>query len=684
MSDRAAISERVQDEAAELRRLGVFSLGFLRQPALRAQLAAAGWRVTPGFAPHDTVGVWGRRPVSARGHLAARLSGKPVVTIEDGFLRSVAPGPRAATVSLILDDLGIYHDASRPSRLERLIEAGEGDRPRAEAALARLRALRLSKYNAGARMASPPRGHVLVIDQTAGDASIAGGLADASSFARMLDAAKAEHPGAEIVIKSHPDVLSGRKRGHFSDADAKGSVRFFAEDVNVWDLIEGAHAVYAVTSQLGFEALLAGRPVRCFGAPFYAGWGVTMDEVPVPRRGAKPDLLTLFAAAYLDYPVYFDPWRGGLTTPEAAMEALAHLRDARLAAGAGAVATGVRLWKRAHVAAFLGAPAVRVSFDDDGERAAREAARSGRRLAVWAGRETPALAEAAERAGAPLWRIEDGFLRSVGLGAELTPPLSLAIDDLGVYYDPTRPSRLEALIADAPTDEPALARARALREAVVALNLTKYNLTGAAPPAAPAGKRRILVPGQVEDDASIRLGAGAVRTNLALLEAVRRAAPDAWILYKPHPDIEAGLRPGRVAEADLARLADAVAAETPAHLALDAVDEVWTMTSLIGFEALMRDKPVTVFGAPFYAGWGLTEDRGEIPARRRARPTLDQLVHAALIGYPTYLDPVSGLPCPVEVIVERLAARETGRARPANRALAKLQGLFATYAHLWR
>ncbi|MEM8753088.1 MAG: capsular polysaccharide biosynthesis protein, partial [Pseudomonadota bacterium] len=148
-------------------------------------------------------------------------------------------------------------------------------------------------------------------------------------------------------------------------------------------------------------------------------------------------------------------------------------------------------------------------------------------------------------------------------------------------------------------------------------------------------------------------------------------------------DVEAGLRLGVVSEEDAARLADAVAAEAPVLAALELAEEVWTMTSLIGFEALMRGKRVTTVGAPFYAGWGLTRDRGAPPARRRARPSLDQLVHAALIDYPSYVDPVSGLPCAPEVIAERLAAGEGGP-RLGGRMLSKLQGRLAPYAYLWR
>ena len=108
------------------------------------------------------------------------------------------------------------------------------------------------------------------------------------------------------------------------------------------------------------------------------------------------------------------------------------------------------------------------------------------------------------------------------------------------------------------------------------------------------------------------------------------------------------------------------------------------MTSLLGFEALLRGKPVTVTGAPFYAGWGLTRDLGEVPARRTARPDLVQLAHAALIAYPRYFDPVSNRPCPPEVVLERLATGRLPHPGALNRITAKLQGIFAAYAFLWR
>lgn len=598
----------------------------------------------------------------------ARRTGKPLLTLEDGFLRSIHPGGKFPVISLILDDIGIYYDASAPSRLERLITEGAGDIDRARRGIARLRSARLSKYNHAPNMPAPPQDHVLVVDQTAGDASVTWGGASAASFARMLDAAKAEYPGTEIIVKAHPETASGAKLGYLSNCDAT----LVTDAVNPWGLIDGARAVYTVSSQLGFEALMAGKAVRCFGSPFYAGWGATEDEAAIPRREAVRTTEQIFAAAYLDYPTYFDPWNGGLSDFEAACDALQTLRAAHQRNTQPAVCSGVRMWKRRYVSAFLKGPGAPVRYEDDAEKAAALVGRLKARHVIWG------VSSDAEGAS----RLEDGFLRSAGLGAALTPPLSLALDDEGIYYDPTRPSRLERLISTAPTDEAALTRAANLRQQLVELGISKYNLEGDVF-RRPDHPRVILAVGQVEDDASIRKGASEVRTNLTLLQAVRKAAPDAHIIYKPHPDIEAGLRPGAVDPAEASRLADAIAANVSAPQILDAVDEVWTITSLLGFEALLRGKKVITLGAPFYAGWGLTEDRGDIPARRTARPSLDGLIHAALIDYPMYRDPVSGLPCEAEVIVDRLAAGQ-GQAGSAGRTLSKLQGLAASYAWLWR
>ena len=233
-------------------------------------------------------------------------------------------------------------------------------------------------------------------------------------------------------------------------------------------------------------------------------------------------------------------------------------------------------------------------------------------------------------------RLEDGFLRSVGLGVDLIRPMSWVIDRRGIYYDATRPSDLEHLLSTMQFDAGALKRAAQLREHVVAQGLTKYN-TGGQHWQRPAGAARVvLVPGQVESDASLAYGAPKIRSNMALLQAARAAHPDAYLVYKPHPDVLAGLRARGADEQEALRWCDEVVEHAPMGDLLMAVDQVHVLTSLAGFEALLRGKPVTCHGQPFYSGWGLTQDA--VPnARRSRRLSLDELVAGALIEYPIYL-----------------------------------------------
>jgi len=261
--------------------------------------------------------------------------------------------------------------------------------------------------------------------------------------------------------------------------------------------------------------------------------------------------------------------------------------------------------------------------------------------------------------GVGIVRIEDGFLRSVGLGADLVRPLSWVLDRSGIYYDASAPSDLERLISRDDRSDGERARAQALRMAIVAAQITKYNV-GTAAWRRPAGSSRVLlVPGQVEDDASVVCSAGHVATNRALLQQVRRSQPSAYVVYKPHPDVHAGLRCGNVQTEVLARLCDEIVTDAKMETLLEHVDEVHTMTSLAGFEALLRGKPVTTYGMPFYAGWGLTIDRGmrpEVARRRQTRPSLDDLVAATLIEYPTYLCPSSGVLSTPERTLDALRA----------------------------
>ena len=663
------------------RKLFYYNGGFLRQKRVRRILSMAGYELTLGLPDRgDMVAVWGQSPNQYRGQWIAKKRKAGLLRVEDAFLRSVQPG-RAGDppLGLILDRSGCHFDASYPCDLENILRHDPLKDTdllcRAEQAIMRIRDNHISKYNAFETTQSPPApGYVLVIDQTFGDAALRASGAGKAEFKAMLAAARREHPDANIIIKSHAETILGHRRGYFSAADATDTIRLLATPISPWQLFDGAIAVYTISSQMGFEAILAGHTPHVFGQPFYAGWGLSKDRKPITGRTRILSRAQLFAAAMILYPIWYDPYRDRLCALEDVLDILEAQSRAWRDDHRGWVACGMRLWKRPHLQSIFGR-SKRIIFQNNLAKAHHTSTRHQRNLMVWAsGHQDLAF---------PTTRIEDGFLRSRGLGATLTPPLSLVADRLGIYYDPRAPSQLEQMIADTVTLRPdQKARAERLRQQVIGAGLTKYNAGQTA--AEITGTRRILVPGQVEDDASILTAAGDIKTNLALLTAVRRANPDAIILYKPHPDVEARLRLGAVPDRDTAASADHVLTNTDPGTLLTQIDEVWTMTSLLGFEALLRNKRVVTYGAPFYAGWGLTHDLGRPPTRRVARPDLLGLLYATLIAYPRYFDPVTRLPCPVEVVVDRLNESAPARHSPINRALSKLQGLCASRAAFWR
>lgn len=640
---------------------------------------------------------WGLKPTTEKARRLAAERGLPYISIEDGFLRSLGLGVAGSLLhSLAVDHSGIYYDATRPSDLESLIaEApfGEAELARARRCMALLRQYRLSKYNhAPDKPITWPddRPRVLVVDQTFGDASVDFGCADGRRFVEMLESALREHPDAEVCVKVHPDVIAGKKRGYLLEKARELDCRILAEDISPWALLDAVDEVYVVTSQLGFEALMAGKKVHCFGLPFYAGWGLTRDHIGCERRGIKRSLEQLFAAAYLRYCRYINPYTGRRCELEDTIYLIGEQKRRREQFRGDWIGAGFSPWKRRFVPAFLGRtrkprcgslPCRRL-FAVLGKSPAGQAptegglqfiaanpealseVQPGSRVATWASSLRADFAAACRRAGLELWHMEDGFLRSVGLGMDLVMPLSLVLDRRGIYYDASCPSDLETILGETRFDEALLGRARQLRECLVALRLSKYNVGASGAPLPfdpPADRKVILVPGQVETDASIARGSPRFKTNIELLREVRRSNPHAFIVYKPHPDVVGGGRFGAAGEGDSAPLFDAVVTDISIAELLERVDEVHTLCSLAGFEALLRNMKVVTYGLPFYAGWGLTKDR--LTCRRRTRRLgLDQLVAGALILYPLYIDPRSGDHVNAETAIQLLAdARERRR-----------------------
>jgi capsular polysaccharide export protein len=329
---------------------------------------------------------------------------------------------------------------------------------------------------------------------------------------------------------------------------------------------------------------------------------------------------------------------------------------------------GVKFWNRRTLGVILrmrfgGMP----RFFDNFDVALEKAAEAQLPLICWASRTSPEqAAQAAERV--PFYRVEDGFIRSVGLGAGLNAGLSFVLDQQGIYYDGREPSDLETLLQYSDFTDDMLERGKRLQHDLIQCCITKYNLPGSAEGLADAtGRQAVLVVGQVADDASVRSSCSATincavshNVNLDLLRDVRARFPDACIAYKPHPDVVSGLRAGHIPDQTVKQWADLHLKKTDIVTALDWCDHLETISSLAGFEALLRGKSVAVHGTPFYAGWGLTTDYSSF-SRRCRKLRIEELVYGLLVGYGHYVHPYRRETCSVEELIAVLSTQKASR-----------------------
>ncbi len=608
--------------------------------------------------PADVVLAWGRKETAAAAVEYANRRALPVWYLEDGWIRTSSERAHSRRCySILLDQVGVYYDASTPSTIENFLNQEDADfKAQCTATeLAYAKACRktlvdndICKYNyCQTRIPSyPDKGasnsldatdaiedYVLVVDQTRDDASVKFGGMDEASFRRMLDAAIDENPNTPVYVRTHPDVVAGRREGYLSDYAKTLNVPVIAGFDNPLPWVKKAARVYVGTSQLGYEALLCDRPVTVFGAPFYAGWGLADERQEMTRRKQLRTIDQLFYASHINLARYCSPMNGDAWQLHQVLDHVLLQKDNFRRNAKQFHCVGITPWKRRYVQQFLRSPDGSVSFGESDDTGNADT------LVTWGFRR---FIDDSDKSNLPVWRLEDGFLRSAGLGSNFTAPGSLVVDGKGLYFDPQASSDLEILLCDHDCTDEEVARGKALQRMIIDARVSKYDVAvNDQKVNGSADKLCVLVTGQVEDDESIKRGCAEVTTNAALLRAVRKIRPDAWIVYRPHPDVQAGNRKGAVDPFTEQSCADVVDTESSIITCIEACDELHTMTSLSGFEALLRDKKVVTYGSPFYAGWGLTEDHA-VTERRCRRRTLEELIYLALVKYPRYVDIESG------------------------------------------
>ena len=605
---------------------------------------------------------WGKKKSGFKAIKLAKKYNCKFLLLEDGFLRSLNLGvENSPSFSIVKDDVGIYYDATAPSRLENILntyEFNEEELKQAKKAIKLIKQEKLSKYNNNLSISkdwfSQNEKRVLIITQVANDASLKFGLTSSFSTQDIINDAIKENPNAKIYIKIHPDVLSGKKQSDFDIKDIPKDCILIKENYNPIELLSFFDKVYTKTSGMGFEALMMGLECICYGKPFYAGWGLTKDKLICDRRVKKRTLEEVFYAAYILYSEYFNPYLDKKSDIFDTIKTLAKYKKIEQINSNNLYFLGFTLWKRWFIKPFFKAKKNKIIFLNSFDDIVNYKINENDKFFIWGKRfekkDLKSYLYNKNIKNDNIFLVEDGFLRSVFLGSDLTRPFSLVVDSKSLYIDPNQESDLEYILQNYEFDENLKQRAKNLINTIIANKFSKYNGLKHEDLKFNTNKKIILIPAQVEDDASMILG-GVGFDTLKLLQVVRENNKNAFIVFKPHPDVLSGNRKGLKDKNIILKYCDEIIENVSIDSAINASDEVHTITSTSGFDALLRNKKVFTYGLPFYAGWGLTEDKHQI-LRRTKKLSLEELVAGVLILYPRYIHPKTKNLCEVEVALD--------------------------------
>ena len=587
------------------------------------------------------------------------LTNLRIFYLEDGFIHSFGSKKIRIPLSICRDNNGIYYDYKSKSDLFSLIKEKLSDKEtlRSKKIISLWKNYGISKYNYTNFLIPPNEPFILLIDQTLGDLSLSYGGADVSTFQRMFEFAKQKWPNLLIVIKLHPEVINKRKKGCIDHSlYYKKNVKVISEQGQLNNLLESCTALCVVTSQVGFEGIIYQKEVHVFGNPFYAGIGLTIDHSLCKERNKKytSSLEQLVFSSLVKYQTYLDPRNKKICQVEKIIEYLYKRRKINAFFPNNLNCLNLTPWKARQINRYLN------GLSDIKIVPFKKYKQSMKNVLVWGKSNNPFNKFTNIN---NFISVEDGFIRSVGLGGDLFRPMSLLFDKKGIHYDFSNPSDLEELLQKRIVNEQELKRSKELIKGIKIKEISKYNLKykkSLFSKNKAQNKKIILVLGQVETDNSIIYGVPKntiKKTNYSLVCRVRADYPNYYIIYKPHPDLEQGLRSKGLEEDFIKNVADSIANKTAIKDLFEISDRVAVFTSLGGFEALIRELPVTCYGLPFYAGWGLTEDKfivDPVTKRRRRRLSLEEMVFIAIVEYPYYFSLKFNCKTEIEDIIEEM------------------------------
>jgi capsular polysaccharide export protein len=210
----------------------------------------------------------------------------------------------------------------------------------------------------------------------------------------------------------------------------------------------------------------------------------------------------------------------------------------------------------------------------------------------------------------------------------------LCFDNKDLYFNAisNNPSDLKNILKQS-TNSFFLERAKKLQEKIIHHHITKYNTDIITPIDVPDSKHIIFVAGQVTHDASLVYGdlPPHIQQDYDLLKQVKEDYPESYILYKPHPDTMTGNRKHGDKYHLCHHFYNQIETQASVLSCISVANLIVTMTSQVGFDALVRRKKVKAYGSPFYKDFS-----DDIEEKPKSSLSLEHLIYSALIEYPLY------------------------------------------------
>jgi capsular polysaccharide export protein len=573
----------------------------------------------------------------------------PILRLKDGIFAGYSNKKSSYSLYYAFES-DVYYNLKKESNIESLLRSywvpSEEEWQTAHLAIEMINKYGITKYSEYPHISeSAMRGvgyeNILLVDQPIDDESVLLGNADEQTFNDMLLYAFDNYQYANIYVKLHPDTIDGKKEGYLQKLLVKHglndhpSIKLIDTHCNITSLFHFINDIFVVTSQVGFEALLRNKNVRCFGTPFYSGWGLTTDMQTLSESKPQRSLMDLFIALVLQHTLYLNPFTGKKGTILDLLEYVALQQRHNNKKNVAFYNTD--FIEHRNVDVLLNA-------DKKNFSAITKAKQIPKHIDDFILTDKKSTFQEVE----PLkYRafLSKSFLFSDSVSNE--DVLSLIVDHNGPFYDPKAQSDLDYMLNhETYTNYEKNCAEQFLIDlrGKFLMDMRNEDSGNVLSEKQNSNKKLIFIPGQLEEDDMTLVGGDiTIPSDYELLVAILQKVENSLIIYKPALGSKFK-KLNDIGKGGLVNLSSLVKErnnrfvfEFDASIShcIEAADEVHLLNHTCGLEAIVKGKKVVTYGLPFYGGLGLTEDKQKFPREKR-EISLEEFALAVYMLYPRY------------------------------------------------